>query len=277
MPVFLASMSAVLSGTGDFLGGLASRHGRVTAVVVSSHLVGIATTFVLAPFVGGSPTGADLAWGAAAGASGGLAILALYNGFSRAAVAIVSPIAAIGAGAWPVVFDLVDGGRPSALQGVGLAVGFVAIWLVGSGEAQSGPSWKSAGVVFGMLAGLGFGGLLILLSRVSEDSGIWALAPARAAGAVVLIAVGLAAGHELLPHRRSLLPLAGAGAATIAGNGAFIVATHDGSLAVVSVVAAMFPAATVVLARVFFRERLSRSRLIGLGLALVAVALVAAG
>jgi len=277
MPIFLASMSALLSGTGDFLGGLASRFGRVTAVVVFSQLVGIATTFVLAPFVGGSPTVADLAWGAAAGVSGGLAILALYTGFSRAAVAIVSPIAAVGAGAWPVVYDLVSGGRPSSLQGLGLAVGLVAIWLVASGVPQAGPTWKSAGVVFGMLAGLGFGGLLILLSRVSEDSGIWSLAPARLAGAIVLVGVGLAAGQELLPHRRSLLPLAAAGAATIAGNGAFIVATHEGSLAAVSVVAAMFPAATVLLARVFFKEKLTRSRSVGLSLALVAVALVAVG
>lgn len=277
MAVLLAAMAAALSGTGDFLGGLASRYGRVTAVAATSHLFGIATTFVLAPLVGGSPTLADLGWGAAAGASGGLAILALYTGFSRAAVAIVSPIAAVGAGAWPVLFDLVNGGRPSALQGVGLVVGLVAIWLVGKGEARPAQGWRSAGVVFGSLAGLGFGGLLILLSRVSEDSGIWSLAPARLAGGVILVGVGLIAGQELRPHRRSMVPLAVAGAATIAGNGAFIVATHEGSLAVVSVVAAMFPAATVILARAFFKEKLSRSRLLGLGLALVAVALVAAG
>lgn len=133
------------------------------------------------------------------------------------------------------------------------------------------------GVVFGALAGLGFGGLLILLSRVTPDAGIWPLAPARLGGLLIVAAVALAMGSELVPHRASVLPMAGAGAATIVGNGSFIVATQKGSLAVVSVVAAMFPVATVILARVIWKERFSLTRLVGLALALIAVALVAVG
>ncbi|MEE8331504.1 MAG: DMT family transporter [Acidimicrobiia bacterium] len=276
MAVLLASLAAMFSGTGDFLGGVAARKGRVMAVVAGSHVVGVATTFVVAPIVGGDPTGADLWWGALAGASGGLGILALYLGLSRSDVGIVSPIAAIGAAGWPVLFDVVTGERPSAIVWLGVGLGVVAIWLVSRTDPGKGAS-IGRGVTMGMLAGLGFGGLLIALSEVGDTSGIWPLAPARAAGFLVVAAVALSSSQKIVPLRSSVLPMAAAGAATILGNGSFILATQEGSLTVVSVVAAMFPVTTVVLARLIWKEHFSRSRLIGLGMALVAVALVAVG
>ncbi len=69
----------------------------------------------------------------------------------------------------------------------------------------------------------------------------------------------------------------GAGFLVTLGNGLFVLGTTRGSLAVVSVVAAMFPAATVLLAWVVFGERLTRRRQLGHVLALVAVGLVAGG
>lgn len=275
MAVFLAAVAALFSGTGDFLGGVASRRGRVMAVVAGSHVVGIAATFVVAPLVGGSPAVSDLWWGAAAGASGGVGISGLYLGFARSDVGIVSPIAAVGAAAWPVVFALATGERPGALVWVGLLLGVAAIVLISSGRTTGAP--VGPGVGLGMLAGLGFGGLLILLSRVSEGAGVWPLAPARLGGLLIVAAFAVVLGFELLPARPAVLPMAGAGTATIIGNGSFILATQQGSLAVVSVVAAMFPAATVVLARLVWKEEFSSTRLAGLALALVAVALVAAG
>ncbi|MDH3731156.1 MAG: DMT family transporter [Acidimicrobiia bacterium] len=276
MAVLLASLAAVFSGTGDFLGGVAARKGRVMAVVAASHLVGIATTFFVAPIVGGDPTAADLWWGAVAGASGGLGILALYLGLSKSDVGIVSPIAAVGAAGWPVLFAVATGERPSFIVWLGVFLGVVAIWMV----SRSNPGRGTAigrGVTMGMLAGVGFGGLLIALSEVGEGAGIWPLAPARTAGFAVVAAVALASSQRIVPLRSSILPMAGAGAATILGNGSFILATQEGSLAVVSVVAAMFPVTTVILARMIWKEHFSRTRLIGLGIALVAVALVAVG
>jgi drug/metabolite transporter (DMT)-like permease len=128
-----------------------------------------------------------------------------------------------------------------------------------------------------MLAGLGFGALLICLSLAPESSGVWALVPARAAGGIALVVVALGLRRGFLPTRRSLVPGIGAGALTVFGNAAFIIATTKGSLAVVSVLAAMFPAATVILARIVLGERIPRRRRVGLALALVAVGLVAGG
>jgi drug/metabolite transporter (DMT)-like permease len=159
----------------------------------------------------------------------------------------------------------------------GLVVGLVAIWTISSGGHIHDAEDVRTGVIYGILAGLGFGGLLIFLSLGSDDSGIWALLPARLAGAVAVVAIVIATRRNLVPHRRAIAPSIGAGVLVTLGNGLFVLATTKGSLAVVSVLAAMFPAATVLLAWLVLKEKLTRQRQLGLVLALVAVGLVAGG
>ena len=277
MAVLLALAAAALSGTGDFLGGLGSRRGRVFAIVLLNHLAGLVVVLAIGPFFDGSLDGATVLWGSLAGLSGAVAVVALYTGFSRSSIAIVSPIAAVGGGVWPALWEIAGGELPSAVVGAGIVLGLVAIWTISSGgHARSGEDVR-AGIAFGMLAGLGFGGLLIFLSLAPESSGIWALVPARAAGGIAVVVVALALQRDFLPNRRSLVPGVSAGALTLLGNAAFIIASTKGSLAVVSVLAAMFPAATVILARVVLGERLTRQRQVGLALAIIAVGLVAGG
>jgi drug/metabolite transporter (DMT)-like permease len=274
--ILFSLFAAAFSGAGDFLGGLASRYGRVLAVVAASHVVGFITAIVVSLLLPGDPVGADLGWGTLAGVAGALAVLALYTGFTRSQVAVVSPVAAVGAAATGVLFAIVTGDRPAGLQITGVALGMVSIYLISRSPIDRNET-SLTGLGFGALAGLGFGSMLVFLSLVSEDSGIWPLVPARAAGFVLLYLIAWRTRAALRPHRASLAPLAGAGALTIIGNGSFILAVQRGSLAIVAVLASMFPATTVILARIFFRERLSRTRLVGLIGALVAVGLIAAG
>jgi drug/metabolite transporter (DMT)-like permease len=192
-------------------------------------------------------------------------------------MAVVSPIAAVGAGAWPAVWQIVRGDVPGAVVLTGVVVGLVAIWTISSGGHVHEAEDVRSGVFFGLLAGLGFGGLLIFLSLGSDTSGIWTLLPARVAGSLAVLAVVLVSRRELVPHRNAIAPSIGAGVLVTLGNGLFVLATNMGSLAVVSVLAAMFPAATVILAWLVLGERLTRQRRLGLALALVAVGLVAAG
>ena len=246
-------------------------------VVLVNHLAGVATVLLLAPIVGGTPDRAAVMWGALAGVSGALAVIALYTGFARSAIAVVSPIAAVGAGAWPGLWAMVRGDVPGAMVFAGLVIGLIAIWTISSGGHISEADDVGTGVKFGILAGLGFGGLLILLSLGAADSGIWSLLPARIAGSLVMLGVVATSSGKLLPDRPAVLPAVGAGLLVTVGNGAYVLATTEGSLAIVAVIAAMFPAATVVLAWVVLGERLTRQRRIGLVLALVAVGLIAAG
>lgn len=275
--IVLALAAAALSGSGDFLGGLASRRGRVMAVVLANHIAGVLTVLVLGPLFGGHLDGQTALWGSLAGLSGAGAVIALYTGFARSSMAVVSPIAAVGAGVWPVLFEILRGELPGPVVFAGLIIGLVAIWTISSGGRLSEADDVRTGVFFGLLAGLGFGGLLIFLSLGSDDSGIWALLPARVAGSVAVMFVVARTTREFMPVRGSRVPSVGAGVLVTLGNGFFIVATTKGSLAVVSVLAAMFPAATVILAWLVLGERLTRQRQLGLVLALVAVGLVAGG
>ena len=247
------------------------------AVVLFNHIAGVATALALGPLFGGSLDGPTVWWGAVAGLSGAFAVVSLYRGFALSSMAIVSPIAAVGAGAWPALWQILRGDVPGPVVTVGLAVGLAAIWTISSGGHVNEAEDVRSGVIYGMLAGLGFGGLLIFLSLGTDSSGIWALLPARIAGSVAVLVVVLVTGRELVPHRKAVAPSIGAGFLVTLGNGLFVVATTKGSLAVVSVLAAMFPAATVVLAWLVLGERLTRRRQLGLAMALVAVGLVAAG
>ncbi len=277
MAILLALSAAAFSGTGDFFGGLASRQDRVLSVVLINHISGLFVVLAIGPFFEGTLDGSTVLWGSLAGLSGAFAVVALYTGFARSSIAVVSPVAAVGGGVWPVIWEIGGGDLPDPVVAAGIVVGLVAIWVISSGGHLHEAEDIRSGVLFGMLAGLGFGALLICLSLAPESSGIWALVPARAVGGIAIAVIALGLRQGLVPSRRGLAAGSGAGTLTLLGNAAFILAAARGSLAVVSVLAAMFPAATVILARIVLGERLTRQRQVGLVLALVAVGLVAGG
>ena len=276
MGVFYAGLAAVFAGTGDFLGGLASRRASTWAVGTWNHIAGAVTVLAIAPFLDGRLTAELIWWGSLAGVGGAIGVMGLYTGFTRSDVAVVSPIAAVGAATWPVIWSIVAGDFPSGVVVAGIMTGLAAIWLV-SGGSRRVLAGDRDGLRFGLIAGLGFGAQLIFLSFTSEGSNIWSLLPARIAGALLIAAVAILLGKSLRLPRAARAPGLAAGALTAIGNGFFIIATGLESLAVATVVAAMFPATTVLLARLVFHERLTPRRIVGLGLALLAVALVSVG
>ncbi len=276
MGVLLAALAATSAGTGDFLGGLASRRANPWAVGTWNHAAGAVTVLAIAPFLEGGLSGDLILWGSLAGIGASIGVIGLYTGFTRSDVAVVSPIAAVGAAVWPIMWSALFGDFPTGLVVVGTATGVAAIWLV-SGGSRRVLAGDRDGLRFGLIAGLGFGAQLIFLSFTSDGSSIWAILPARIVGGVLIASVGLGLGRDLRLERNALTPSFAAGSLTAIGNGFFIIAAGLESLAVASVVAAMFPATTVLLARLVFKETLTARRLQGLALALVAIALVSVG
>lgn len=270
MAVALALASAALIGSGDFLGGLASRRQEAGTAVTAVYLVGIPTLVVVSPFVAGSPTAADLAWGAGSGAAGAIGLWALYQGFARGRVAVVSPLAAVIGAAVPVAVGLATGDDPGTTGLAGLAIGLVAVVLV-TRPRGADSSAAATGVVYGIAAGVPFAGMFLMLSFTGDNSGLWPVLPSRIVGVAVLLLV-----LRRMPRvpRATLPAVIFGGLFSVLGNGAFLLSTQEGDLAVVTVLTSLYPAVTVMWARTVFQERLSPAQVLGLGAALAAVTLL---
>ena len=224
--------------------------------------------------MGGDPTIADIGWGLGAGVFGGLGLLTFYRGMATSRIAIVAPISAIGTAVFPAGVGLATGDRLAGLEIAGGFVGLIAIWLLSQTAGDEHRGTVANGVFYGLLTGIGFGGLLVGFAQLSADAGFWPLIPTRLAGIGILALLAAATQKTLRVGSDVLRPVMAAGSLGIIGNGIFILAAREGPLALIAVLAALFPAATVVLARVVLEERLSPARVVGLATAITAVAMI---
>ncbi len=276
MSVLLSLLSALFYGLGDFSGGFAARKSPLLAVVTISQIGGaaLALAFALAdgsPF----PGPVDVTWAAVAGLCGLLGILMLYRGISIGVVAIVSPVSALVSAVIPAMVGLALGERPSAFALAGTLLCLPAILLLSwerGGEADRARRLES--LVHGLAAGLGFGIFFIALSRTGHGTGIWPAFIARGSSLLALLIVMFSTRRPLRLARASRAPAVTAGLADMGANILFLLAMRAGLLSISAVVTSLFPAPTVILARIFLKERIPPARIAGLGLAVAGVALI---
>lgn len=276
MAVVFALCSAATYGIGDFCGGMAARRVSATTVLLWSHMLGLALLVAAAPFVGGSADGHDLAVGALGGLGGAAGVGLLYKGLSVGPMSVVAPITALLAAAVPVVAGVIQGDRPGGGVVVGMVAALAAIVLV---SAEGGGNLRPSdlhGVSFALGAGLGFGLFFVALSYTSEGSGIWPLVASRTASVTVvggLAVVGLVSRSAPAAGARAFTAVAGA--LDAAANVLYLLAVREGLLSVVSVLAALYPVGTVVLARIVLKERFATLQRVGMVIALPAAVLMA--
>jgi len=278
MAALLALASAATYGAADFLGGLSSRRAPAVAVTLVSQAAGLAVLLAVVAVLGGSPTRADLAWGAAAGLAGGVGLLLLYRGLAGGTMSVVAPITAVCAAAVPVAAGLAMGERPSAPALGGVVVALLAIVLVSREEAPAGAPRGpvAASVRTALLAGVAFGLFFVLLERTGEGAGLWPLVSARFGSIALLAAIGRAAREPLAVPRAALGGVLAAGILDMTANVLYLLAVREGLLSLVAVLSSLYPASTVLLATVILRERLHPVQRTGLAAAAAAVALIAA-
>ncbi len=140
---------------------------------------------------------------------------------------------------------------------MGILLALPAIWLVAREPSArpTGGASSTAGLVDGVLAGLGFGTLFAALAQIPEESGFLPLALNQVVGLalVAVIATGLRAAW--VPREPPRLRRARLRRARRRRDGLFLVATQTGFLTVAAVITSLYPAFTVVLAAVVLRER----------------------
>jgi drug/metabolite transporter (DMT)-like permease len=272
----LALFSAATYGVGDFCGGLAARRIPATSVLLWSHLVGLVLMAASTLVVAGEATGGDLVIGAVGGLCGAAGVGLLYQGLAVGRMSVIAPVTALLTAAVPLGAGYLEGERPGAAAVVGMALALVAIVLVSAeGDGDLRPS-DLRGVTYALGAGLGFGLFFVALSHTGADAGLWPLVAARGASVTVVGAaalLGIVSKRLPVPGSRALT--ATAGALDAQANVLYLLAVREGLVSVVSVLAALYPVSTVILARVVLHERFHRLQLIGMALALPATVLMA--
>ena len=278
MEIALGALVALAYGSGDFLGGISAKRLPTVTVLLVSQSFGLAAAVVLVVALRDAPPPAHIfVLSAAAGVVAVMALGLLFRGLALGRMSIVAPLSAIGGGVLPVVWGLLRGERPSALALAGVGVALVAAAIVGGGAehdpaAAISPRLEMA---LGAGAGVGFGVVFILLAESSSGSGMWPVLIARCASVPVLAIAAVVLGHSPRIARADLAPVAGAGLCDVGANALVVLAVRRGLLSLVAPVASLYPATTVVLARLVLHERIGRQRAGGLALGLVGLALIA--
>ena len=274
MAILLSLAAALAYGLSDFIGGLASRRTSAWPVAFVATAAAFVGALALALVTEGSPTRTDLLWGALAGVGTGAGGAFLYRGLAAGRMGVVAPISAVGAALVPVCVGVASGERPALLVWLSIAAAVPGIWLVSREQGSTGD--LAAGLLDGVLAGLGFGLLFAAIGQVPEEAGFAPLAVAQAVGLVCVAVTATLLGSRWVPSDRSQAWGILAGVLATAAVVAFLLATQTGLLTVASVVTSLYPAITVALAAFVLRERIHLSQGVGLLLCGVAVGLVAA-
>jgi drug/metabolite transporter (DMT)-like permease len=288
VPALLAALSAAGFGVGDFLGGLSARRMAVMLTTIAAQLTGLVLLVALALVGDGTPQATDWAWGAAAGASGAVALLLFYGALAAGQMSVVAPVSAVMAALVPFVAGLGFGERPAPLALAGAVLTLPAIALIareprdpaGPDERdhpeQNRPGGRrSAGQLPSALgSGLGFGLFFVFISRSGDDSGLWPLTAARGT-AVVLVGIAALLARPGRPTGPGLRLAALAGCCDSTANALFLVASRQGLLTLVGVIGSLYPASTVLLARFVLGERLAAHQIVGMGCAVAAVSAIA--
>lgn len=296
MAVLLAALSAATYGIGDFFGGLSARRMAAALTTVVAQVSGFVVILALCLVFTGEPTSSDLSLGAGAGLAGGVGLILFYWAMGRGPMSVVAPVSAVASALVPVLYGIADGERPGLLAVLGILAGLPAIVLISreptpveaavsereveaSVHLRTTPRLASIGglpVLVAAVAGIGFGTFFTMLSQTGSSSGLWPLLGARASAAALALVVAGVTGPAR-PARAGVLFALATGFLDAAGNALYLLATREGLLTLVAVVGAMYPASTVLLARIVLRERLAPHQLVGIGVAVGAVTLIAVG
>jgi drug/metabolite transporter (DMT)-like permease len=277
MAAVLALCSSLMWGIADFLGGTASRRITPYAVIGVSQalaLLGLLVYVASAGRFGDHP--AYLPWAIAAGLTGLVALAAFYTALATGTMGVVAPIAATGV-VVPVIVGVARGDSPSALQWAGAGATILGVVLASGPEIRRAEAHARRPIVLAFVAAIGFGGVLVFVAEGSKTSVPMTLTAMRVVTVLALVALAASSRSTGGAALRDLPVLAVVGGFDVTANATYAVATRHGLVSLTAVLASLYPAVTVVLARRLHRERMRRVQDLGVGITLLGVVLMASG
>lgn len=291
MGIILGLTGAVCWGIADFAARFASRTVGAYRTLFFMQFFGFLALSAYLKFAGEfshvAPGWQPWALTVVAGLLNVVASLSLYHSFEIGVMSIVAPVSS-SYPALTVALALASGERIHALRGIGMAVTLTGVILAAmsfapktndpaaSGAAPSG-AHLSRGVGWAILAAVGFGFMFWFLGfyvipLVGDAVSVWVM---RLTALVALSIFALLGRQSMrLPHGGVWWMLAAVGfmdtAAFVSNNAGL----HIGPISVVSVLASLYGAVTVLLSWIFLRERLERSQWLGIVLIFMGIVCV---
>lgn len=272
----LGLLSSLFWGTGDFLGGLVSRKvGAVRSIFFIETLglvmLGSMFLFISEPFFGWQ----NFAIAFLAGAIGTMGLVVLYHAMTVGLMSVAAPVSALLAAALPVFVSAVVEGLPGPIALVGFVLAFLAVWFISQDGEEGFHLQKLSDLKLPLIAGLGFGMYFVLIHFASSDATLWPLVAGRTGGSVAIIAIMLVRRVSFrTDFPKPWLMIAGNASFDVLGNTFFIFAGQLGRLDIATIMASLYPLATVALAGTILREKLTLKQWLGIACAISAIILL---
>ena len=247
----------------------------IYGVVLVSQVTGFIMMFGIATALGQRfPSDVDLFVCAIGGLLGAFGITMLYRGLAIGRMGIVAPVTGVLAAVIPVIAGFLIEGVPPPLVILGIVIAVVAVVLVSRVADDTG---GRAGLPEALAGGTAIGLFGVAIAFLSEGDVFAKLAVIRVVQGALVGAAVLVMRATWRPGRSWLLPLILVGVLDTAGNAFYLAAVQTGQLAIASVLSAMYPVATVILAAAVLREPITRDHTIGIVLAGAAIVLIGYG
>jgi drug/metabolite transporter (DMT)-like permease len=271
VPVAFSLAAGLCWGTSDFSGGYASRRSDSFLVTALAHGSGFVLMLVLALSAHAElPSRTSQLWAAAAGLSGGLALVFFYRALSKG-MGLTAPVAAVLGAAIPAAFTMITYGPPGKLGLAGFLLAGLGIWLISRPDG----SGNRRGVLIAALSGIGFAGFFLCISRTGDSSPLWSSVFSRVTSLLLVGGIVLFRGRKGPLLGSDARIAAFAGCLDVTGTALFIRANQTGRLDSAVVLSSLYPALTVLLAWIFLKEQFTRWKMVGIVAAVAAVPLIA--
>ncbi len=277
-----ALLAAAVYGAADFVGGMVAKRASTLAAVVATQGAGLVLLLLATPLMlGAVVTANDVLFGSLAGLTGSVGVALLYRGLAMGPMSVVAPITAVCAVVIPLIAGLLFGERLTPLAALGVAVAIASVVLLGQdtapGPANEPPrsaAQVAQAVRIALASGVAIGGFFVCLGQTASPAGLWPLAISRTVSVTVFMAVALATRQAWQVPAAAIPSAIACGAMDMIANGLYLVAVRQGQLSLVATLASLYPASTVLLARVVLGERLGRLQQVGVAAAVAAIVLI---
>ena len=293
MGILLGLLTALSWGSSDFLARFAARRIGSLRTTLYMQLAGLVLLTIFLPWIGGWGHLFDgsgwqpWAWGSLAGVLNGISTLSLYRSFEVGKLAVVAPLSA-SYPALTVAISVFTGEHLTAMRAAGIALILVGVVVVVRGEAEpEQPFWTdpglpgkkaATGIGAALISAAGFGVLFWLLGnrvvpRVGFASTVWMIRLTSSALTALVVladeATYFAAAQRLRLHLALGMGLLDTGAFVLNNLGMQLE-----QVSVVSVLASLYGAVTVLLSTVVLREQMSRWQWLGIAAIFAGIALI---